>query len=158
MGETGQFIVRKAGGSDDWEDAMALAWRTFNRYVASDYSLLGVKNFQDFVSDNGLYKMYSIGEYHLWVAEFQGEIIGMISLRAGNHISLLFVDGRYHKMGIGSLLMRELWDYILQSGGNFCTVNASPYGIDFYHKLGFEDTGEQFMNGGMYMTPMRIRL
>ena len=42
---------------DEWEDAMALAWRTFKKYVAADYSDKGVKEFYDFISDNGIYKL-----------------------------------------------------------------------------------------------------
>lgn len=152
-----KLIIRKAS-EDDWEDAMALAWKTFNRFVADDYSLQGVSNFQDFVTDNGLYKMFLINEYHMWVAEYEGEIIGMISLRGGNHISLLFVDGRFHRKGVGTLLMTELWKFIAERGGDECTVNASPFGVSFYHRLGFEDTAEEYVQGGMRITPMTVSL
>ena len=74
---------------------MALAWRSFKKFVADDYTDAGVKEFYDFISDNGIYKMFLIGEYRLWVAELDGEIVGMISVRAKRHISLLFVDEKH---------------------------------------------------------------
>ena len=48
--------------------------------------------------------MFLIGEYKLWVAVLDGEIVGMISIRAKRHISLLFVDDKHQRMGIGTAL------------------------------------------------------
>ncbi|MBR4964928.1 MAG: GNAT family N-acetyltransferase, partial [Lachnospiraceae bacterium] len=72
------YEVRRAN-ENEWEDAMALAWRTFMRFEACDYTQEGIDNFSNFISDNGLHRMFLIGEYHLWVAVAEGKIIGMIS-------------------------------------------------------------------------------
>ena len=99
-----RYEVRPAK-TEEWEDAMAVAWRSFKKYVADDYSELGVKEFSDFIADNGIYKMFLIGGYRLWVAVLDNEIVGMISVRAKHHISLLFVDGKHHRKGIGKDLI-----------------------------------------------------
>ena len=52
-----RYAIRPAT-KDEWEDAMALAWRTFKKFVADDYSDVGVKEFYDFISDNNIYKMF----------------------------------------------------------------------------------------------------
>lgn len=140
---------------DEWEDAMALAWRTFKKYVAADYSDKGVKEFYDFISDNGIYKLFLIGEYKLWVAEIDREIVGIISVRTKRHISLLFVDDKHQKMGIGRDLIYTAADYMLSHNEWYTTVNASPYAVDFYHKIGFTDTGSQYEDSGMIVTPMK---
>ena len=137
---------------------MALAWRSFKKFVADDYTDAGVKEFYDFISDNGIYKMFLIGEYRLWVAELDGEIVGMISVRAKRHISLLFVDEKHMRKGIGRDLVYAASEYMLENGENYATVNASPYGVPFYHKVGFIDTGAETVNGGMVITPMRKML
>ena len=150
----GRYVVRSAT-KDEWKDAMALAWRSFKKFVADDYTDAGVKEFYDFISDNGIYKMFLIGEYRLWVAELDGEIVGMISVRAKRHISLLFVDEKHMRKGIGRDLVYAASEYMLENGENYATVNASPYGVNFYHAIGFKDTREEYVDSGMRITPMR---
>jgi GNAT superfamily N-acetyltransferase len=153
-----EILIGKAG-EDEWEEAMALAYRTFRKYVADGYTKEGVENFVNFISDQSLYRMLVAREYHLWVAkDDEGKTIGMGTLRSGNHISLLFVDDKWFRKGVGRSLVHELGEYAKQSGYTFLTVNASPYGIPFYHNVGFKDTGEEFLSGGMYVTPMRLDL
>lgn len=150
----GNYVVRRAK-EDEWEDAMALAWRTFKKYVAPDYSELGIKEFYDFISDNGIHKMFLIGQYPLWVATYDDEIIGMISLRSRKHISLLFVDGKFHKKGVGRDLIYAAAEEILSNGLHEATVNASPYGVEFYRKVGFVGLGDEYVESGMRVTPMK---
>jgi len=149
-----KYEIRRAE-LDEWEDAMALAWRTFQRFESHEYSPEGIKNFLDFISDNALRKMFMIHEYHLWVALDGNQIIGLISLRSGKHISLLFVDEKYHKQGVGRALMEELWSYLREKKVPFCTVNSSPYAVEFYHRLGFYDLSAEKVEAGMRITPMR---
>ena len=149
------YVVREAA-KDEWEEAMALAWKTFKKFVAPDYSDTGVKEFCNFISDNGIYKMFLMGEYKLWVAELDGDIAGMISVRSGKHISLLFVGEKYQRLGIGRDLINTAADYMRQKGENYATVNASPYGVPFYHAVGFTDTGAERMDSGMLITPMKL--
>ena len=150
----GRYEVRIAQ-KDEWEDAMAMAWRTFKKFVADDYSEVGVKEFYDFISDNGIYKMFLIGEYRLWVAVLDGEIVGLISVRTRRHISLLFVDEKHQKCGIGRDLIYTAAEYILEKGERFATVNSSPYATEFYHRIGFKDTASEYIDSGMRITPMR---
>lgn len=77
---------------DEWDDAMALAWRTFMQFEAHDFTPEGVESFQDFVTDTVLYRMFVLGSYQLFGAYDNNKMIGMLSLRGETHISLLFVD------------------------------------------------------------------
>ncbi len=90
---------------DDWQDAMGLAWKTFLRFEADVYTAEGVKNFENFITDSTLYRMFIMGAYQMFVAVADGGIVGMITLRDSQHISLLFVDERYHRQGIGRALL-----------------------------------------------------
>ena len=153
-----EFTVIKAE-EDDWEDAMALAYRTFQKFEAATYTQEGVDNFINFISDPHLFQMFKIGAYHLWVAKDEkGEITGMASLRSGNHISLLFVEEKCQRKGVGTALLKLMEEFVKESGKDAITVNSSPYGIPFYHVLGFTDTAEEYTNGGMIITPMQKRL
>lgn len=138
---------------------MALAWRTFLRFEADDYSPEGVKNFENFITDSTLYRMFIVGSYQLFVALDGKKMVGMLTLRDGTHISLLFVDERYHRRGIGRALMQYLSNYLLtEVQASRVTVNASPYGVAFYHRLGFRDLRPQEKKDGIIYTPMEFVL
>lgn len=149
----------KTAHRDEWEDAMALAWRTFLQFEAKDYTPVGVKNFERFVTDSTLYRMFIIGTYHLFVAYAGETLVGMITLRNDSHISLLFVDEKYHRQGIGRALVQYVRSYLAsETRASHLTVNSSPYGVEFYHKLGFRDIGPQEQKDGIIYTPMEFNL
>ncbi len=147
---------------EEWESAMALAWRTFLHFEASDYTPQGVESFLDFISDTTLNRMFIMGNYQLFVAveaepeKAAGEkIIGLISLREVNHISLLFVDEKYHKQGIGRSLLNYAASYLYEEKGKiFCTVNAAPYAVEFYKRIGFHAVKQEESRDGIRYTPM----
>jgi GNAT superfamily N-acetyltransferase len=144
---------------DDWDDAMALAWKTFLQFEADVYSPEGVKHFQDFITDTTLHRMFIMGAYQMFVAVAEGKIVGMITLRNSTHISLLFVDEKYHRRGIGRALIGYLTQYLAtEVGASYVTVNAAPYGVDFYHKLGFQDIRPEEEKDGITYTPMKFVL
>ena len=45
-------------------------------------------------------------------------------------------------------------EYMLDNNEHEATVNASPYGVEFYRRIGFRDTGAEFVETGMRVTPM----
>lgn len=144
---------------DEWEDAMGLAWRTFLEFEGDVYRPEGVRSFEDFITDSGLKKMFLTGTYQIMAAFWDGTMVGMISLRNQIHISLLFVDERYHRRGIGRALIRSLASYVMeQNGQRRLTVNASPYGVGFYHRLGFRDLGPRKEQDGIIFTPMALTM
>jgi len=148
------YQIRPAGQAD-WQPAMDLAWKTFMRFEASDYTPEGIQNFKDFITGNSLFWMFMEGKYPLFVACDNEQIIGMISLRNENHISLLFVDEEYHRQGVGRALMEYAFRFLEEEQHCFrVTVFAAPYGVGFYHRLGFEDLGPEREKDGIVYTPM----
>ena len=151
-------MVRCAYHSD-WDGAMKLAWDTFVRFDAPDYSQEGIRNFHNFVNDDMLRKMFIAGQYQLFVATEADRYVGMLSLRERSHISLLFVDEEYHRHGVASALIRFVSKYVLtEEGIDRITVNASPYAIGFYHKKGFVDLSGETVADGIRFTPMELRI
>ena len=133
--------------TEEWEDAMALVWRTFLKYEACDYEEEGVRSFLDFITDERLKKLHMIGEYPVMAAFCDQKMVGVASMRSINHISLLF--------GIGTELVHSLRELVLADGRrNFLTVNAAPYATGFYHKIGFTDTDRMCKKEGISYTPM----
>ena len=143
----------------DWDGAMKLAWDTFARFNAPDYSQEGIENFRKFISDDMLRKMFVAGHYQLFVATEGDKYVGMLSLREKKHISLLFVDGDYHRCGVATALLNFVRQYALyEEGIEFLTVNASPYAVKFYLNKGFRPLSAETMADGIRFTPMELRL
>lgn len=144
---------------DQWEDAMGLAWKTFLEFEAGDYSPEGIRSFEDFITDTGLKRMFQSGAYQMMTACQGKKMVGMITLRNEMHISLLFVDKAYHRQGIGRSLIEHLASYVRDElGKSKITVNASPYGVPFYHRIGFRDLGGERCQDGIIYTPMEYLL
>ena len=153
-----EIIIRKAVMAD-WEETMAMTWRTFLKFEAKDYGVEGVDNFRNFIADPILRRMFLIGTYHMYVATHQEKIVGMVSLRDKNHISLLFVDEAYHKQGIGRRLIDTIGTFSKEEyGKDEITVNAAPYGFGFYKKVGFFSTSPLMTSGGIKYTSMKKKI
>ena len=153
----GDKIEGKFIDGSEWEDAMALCYRTFLRFDAAVYTAEGIRNFREFVSDHALKRMFDAGSYQVIGAYVKGELAGVTSLRDNRHISLLFVEEEYQHRGIGSLLVKTLAEYVSEKlHENTLTVNAAPYAVEFYHRIGFRDLGEATTRDGITFTPMKM--
>lgn len=153
-----EFVYRTAY-EFEWEEIMELAWRTFEEFEAPEYPEEGIQNFREFVTDTTLKTMFRNGAYQVFAAFDEEKLIGMISLRENNHISLLFVDKEYHRCGVGRGLINYLRQYMYcEMGQTYMTVNAAPYAEGFYHKIGFEDIGKRQQVDGIIFTPMKLIL
>lgn len=152
-----ELVVRPIFKSE-WEEAMQLAWDTFILFEAPEYSKEGIKNFKNFVRDPILKKMYEEGKYIVIAAFINGLMVGMIGVRNETHISLLFVDSEYHRRGIARKLMYKAFETVFSEfNKREMTVNAAPFAIGFYHKIGFIDTNVEQLTDGIRYTPMIIR-
>ena len=143
----------------DWEPAMKLAWETFLIFEAQEYGEEGIESFRDFISDQWLKNMFLKGEYQMMVALHEEKVIGFITVRNRSHISLLFVNKKYHRQGIGSILIEKMGEYLItEVGVDYMTVDSAPYALEFYHKLGFWDLAPQQKKNGIIYTSMKKNL
>lgn len=128
--------------------ALDIVWAVFMQHEAPDYSKEGIETFQNSVINNNDY----LNSITMYGAYEDSNIVGVIATRnSGNHIALFFVDGKYHRKGIG----RKLFEVVLKnSTANEITVNSSPYAVEVYHHLGFIDSDTEQVTDGMRYTPM----
>lgn len=159
MEEEEIFFKTRFAKADEWEEIISLVWKTFLEFESDIYSEQGIESFRQFVTDTMLKRMFDIGKYQVMVAHIREKIIGVIALRDENHVSLLFVDKDYHYHGVGRALVTEMSNYVRNElDKQRLTVNASPYAVGFYHKLGFRDLGEETQADGIIYTPMELLL
>ena len=142
-------------GVEDWTPAMKMIWKTFLKFEGDVYTSEGVRNFLDFITDEELFHSFVQGKYLLIVAVDKEQIVGAASVRDGNHLSLLFVDERYHKQGVGRRLMNCFCNFLKNEAGEQCmTLKSSPYAVGFYERIGFKATGPEEHYSGIRVTPM----
>ncbi len=128
-------------------EALSLVWRVFQEYEAPDYTQQGIDEFYNSIHDEGfLSKLSMSGAY------MNKELVGVIATRNnGAHIALFFVDGNYHRQGIGKKLFKKVLELNTASR---VTVNSSPFAVTIYRKLGFIDTDNEQTVNGLRFTPM----
>lgn len=132
---------------NEMNDCLNLVWKTFLEYEAPDYTQEGIDEFKKTIYDDDWRKQRKfIGSFK------NNNIIGMMATKNSNHIALFFVDGKYHKMGIG----RKLYQYAVKHNNTeYFTVNSSPYAHEVYKHLGFVDTDVRQSVNGLIFYPMR---
>ena len=130
--------------------ALELAWKVFEEYESPDYSPEGTEEFRKCLKDES----YRAGM--VYYGAFDGDrLAGLLGIRAEKrHICFFFVDGVYHRRGIGTRLFRRMLE---DHPGEDITLNSSPYGLPFYKKLGLTATDAEQTVNGIRFTPMIYR-
>ena len=134
--------------------AQALAECVFMRFDAPDYSKKGAEGVLRFIYYDMPQKLQD-GTMTVYGCFEKGSLLGMCALDKFEHISLLFVDGSRHRQGIGSALVKQACFAARLHGNEHITVNAAPFAVGFYHKIGFVDLGEPQFENDIVFTPMR---
>lgn len=132
----------------EYPAALYLIRETFDKFVAGYYSEEGVNNFKArFSSPEVFYDAVVYGAF-----SDDGELAGvMAAVNDLAHIIAFYVKEKYQKQGVGKGLFERLAE---DSGNSYVTVNASPYAVGIYRKLGFIDAGETEDRDGIIFTPM----
>ena len=133
---------------DEIPAASALCWRVFLEFEAPVYPPEGVAAFRASLDDRERIRQMS------FYGAFDGDIlVGVLAMRAPQHIGGFFVESSYHRRGIGRRLFEAMrQDYARQ----VFTVNASPCGVEVYRHLGFVPTDSEQLVDGLRFTPMQF--
>ena len=141
--------------TEEWKPAIMMIWKTFLKYEGEIYTREGIENFYQFISDDDLYRAFLKGKYRMMVALDQDQVIGAVTVRDHNHLSLLFVDEEYHCQGVGSALLNCICKYLKQEEGErYVSLNAAPGAVAFYRKLGFRTVRPEIEHSGIRVTSM----
>ncbi|QQO10252.1 GNAT family N-acetyltransferase [Breznakiella homolactica] len=131
----------------------------FDRFVGPDYSDAGNRTFKEYTDPARMVQRLRAGGD--FFAAWDGETLaGALEIRDQDHVSLFFVDERYHGRGVG----RKLFSYYTgllrreHPGIRQVTVNSSLYAEPVYAALGFEKTGEAMERDGIRFIPMEYNL
>ena len=150
------YTVKMLSKSNEIKSALQLAEDVFMQFEAPFFSKRGTESFISFIWGKNVKKMLAAGEFVIWGCYSGDVIVGMLALRNDCHISLAFVRGDFHRQGIGRMLYAEAGNYASARNVQKITVNASDYGIPFYHAMGFKETDMQLEADGIFYTPMEV--
>lgn len=129
------------------EQALPMIWDVFCKYEAVNYPASGRDVFWKAIHDPQYLQMLSA-----YGAFEEEQLVGIIATRNnGSHIALFFVEGEYHRRGIGRKLMAEC---LAKSSSNRIIVNSSEYAVEIYERLGFVRTDELKEDSGIRYVPM----
>ena len=135
----------------EYKQAIDLAKRVFDEYVAKDYSEEGKKEFAEFISSTE-----KINALDVWGYYIEEKLIGMFATRDEmSHISLFFVDPAFMRHHFGTALFEEV---VKETKSKTITVNSSPYAVRVYKRLGFVADGEEVEVNGIKFTAMKFEI
>lgn len=150
------YCEMKAGEEQYVSD---MVWEVFKEFVAPGYSTEGIETFRNFIHEKELKKATESGRLFT-ICCWDGEALaGSITMRDGNHISLLFVKKDYHRQGIAKELFSRALEKCKEIEPDIyeISVNSSPYAVVIYKRLGFSVVGEQTTQNGITYIPMKMK-
>ena len=154
----GRFEIKKLTAKEDIRASLKLAEDVFMQFEAPDFPPRGVESFKNFIWGRRVKDMLEDGSFIVWGCYCKTQLVGMLALRDCNHISLLFVLGDFHRQGIGRMLFAQAKKHAILHLKRKITVNASPYGLPFYHAIGFRETDMESIVDGVRTTPMEAKI
>ena len=129
------MVIRKAEISDI--GAVADLVRGLSTFYLEEGGSTLPTWFKATLSDAAFVGRFVDSEFHNYVAEHNGSIVGYISIKDGFHLYHLFVSSKYHKQGIAKSLWRHCVKVLTIDQ---CTVRSSLYAVPVYSKFGFSLT------------------
>jgi GNAT superfamily N-acetyltransferase len=128
----------------------ALIGRVFDEHVAPTFAPEGIAGFRDYIRPEAI--AGRAATHHTFVA-WQGRLpVGVIEIRGGDHVSLLFVRTSAMGLGIATALMARAEEACRAAGQTRLHVHSSLNARSFYERLGFVAVdGPQTTQGFAYL-------
>jgi GNAT superfamily N-acetyltransferase len=138
----------------DLEAVSAICIASFSKSVAKTLSEDGISTFSKIAASNAFLSRMKEDNLML-VAECDGKIEGVIELKEGRHVAMLFVDPARQKSGVGRKLLSSALRY---ARVDTVTVRASLSSVPAYKKYAFECKGDIAESAGLVYQAMKIEL
>lgn len=126
---------------------------TFKQFVAPYYPPEGVGAFMKYVHPRAILERAKNECYLILLALSGDQVVGMVELRGGRHVSLMFMAAEHQRRGLGRELLRRAGLEIEAQPGCL-TVNSSPNAVPAYERMGFRVTGPAQQRDGIIFVPM----
>ena len=139
---------------EDLPSANALCLEAFMLTVAPSLSAQGVETFGK-VAAQKAFAERMVSDNLMLVCVAEGTLVGLIELKEGRHVAMLFVSPVWQRNGVGKRLVNAALE---QARTNVVTVSASLSSVAAYERYGFALAGEVGELAGLIYQPMEKRL
>ncbi|EST13968.1 acetyltransferase family protein [Pseudomonas putida S610] len=133
------------------DQASALCMASFTQSVAPLLSAKGITTFGDVASVTAFAERMQ-GDNLMLVCEVEGRLAGLVELKQGRHVAMLFVCPARQCQGIGRRLIKAALGH---ARSQTVTVNASLPPVAAYQRYGFSQAGEVGEHAGLIYQPMQ---
>lgn len=147
------MIIRKME-EKDLEGVSAICMDSFLQSVAGALSDEGIITFSNIAACDAFLDRMK-GDNLMLVAESNENIEGVIELKEGRHVAMLFIRPERQKSGIGRKLFLSSLNH---ARVETVTVSASLSSVSAYQNYGFECSGKVDESAGLVYQPMEIKL
>ncbi|WP_415888044.1 GNAT family N-acetyltransferase [Neptuniibacter sp. QD37_6] len=137
----------------DIEGVSQVCLDAFSDSVAGSLSDEGIATFTAISSADAFAERMKADNRMLVAEGKNGEILGVVELKEGHHIAMLFVTPSQQKGGIGRGLLTAVLKY---ARSETVTVSASLPSVPAYQKYGFKLAGDVGELSGLVYQPMEI--
>ncbi len=137
---------------DDLAAISAICMAAFHEAVAPSLSAQGVATFTKVAAADAFAERLQ-GDNHILVAEQDGDIVGVIELKKGRHLAMLFVDPACQGQGIGHALLQAVLPQLRTPA---MSVRASLNAVPTYQRYGFVIDGEVGEFNGLVYQPLSL--
>lgn len=147
------MLIRKLT-NDELPRASTLCMDAFMQAVAPSLTAQGVETFSKVAAAQAFADRMQ-GNNLILVGVEGGAITGLVELKDGRHVAMLFVALDCQRRGIGMRLIRAALEH---ASGEVLTVKASLSSVAAYERYGFAVSGEVGEYAGLVYQPMEMRL
>ncbi|MCF2909630.1 GNAT family N-acetyltransferase [Pseudoalteromonas sp. DL2-H2.2] len=138
----------------DLDTLSQICMASFNSAIANTLPSAGRDTFKAIAAPAAIAARLA-EDNQILVAEIAGQLVGMLELKAGRHIAMLFVIPSQQHQGVGKALVNAAFELATEQS---VTVSASLPSVRAYQKYGFELAGEVAESGGLIYQPMEATL
>jgi GNAT superfamily N-acetyltransferase len=132
----------------EYEEAARLVLGAFNECVADSMEPAGSRIFREYARAEAM-RSRDASDSETYVAVQEGDLVGVLHVRGGDHISLLFVPPALQRKGIGRALIEAA-----DRRGKLASVNSSVNATGGYEAFGFTVCGPEAVKEGIRFVPM----
>ncbi len=139
---------------DDLAGVSALCLQAFMASIASSLPQQGIDTFRGLAAATAFGDRLAQDNL-MRVAEHDGRLAGMIELKQGRHVAMLFIAPDQQRKGIGRRLVEAA---IAHARADTLTVSAALSSVPAYQAYGFRCSGEVATSAGLVYQPMTLDL
>ena len=151
------MIVRRYEESD-LENVSELAMTTFTEFNGADYyNRSGIQKVLDswnYLKNEHFHDDMIRTDIFFVAVDSQEKIVGLIR-GTKNKINSLFVNGSFHKKGIGRMLVERYETEALSQGSEEIRLESSIFAVSFYEKMDYIRTSDLKNYDGLKVYSMR---